>query len=120
MRRKNCQFLQANSTERFSDLQTGGGSTFQNLSRLLGPLKMFVFNSYSIPLSRPPILAARGHYNTASKLLYPEYNKAHHATKVAIGIIVENYSKYRLQDARTSGKANCGANREVDNSIHLG
>ena len=81
---------------------------------------MFVFYSHSNTLSRPPILEAQGHYNTASKLLYHEYNKAHHATKVAIGIIVENYSKYRLQDARTSGKANCGANREVGDSIRLG
>ena len=83
---------------------------------------MFAFNSrsHSIPLSRPPILEAHGYYNTASKLLYHEYTKAHSATKVAIGIIMENYSMYRLRDARTSGKANCGANREVGDSIRLG
>lgn len=33
--------------------------------------------------------------------------------KVLIGILVENYSKYRLEDPRTSGLHTCRANTEV-------
>ena len=33
--------------------------------------------------------------------------------RVSIGIVVENYSRYKLTDPRTSGKANCAKNNEV-------
>ena len=35
--------------------------------------------------------------------------------RVSIGIVVENYSRYKLTDPRTSGQANCGKNNEVLN-----
>ena len=31
-----------------------------------------------------------------------------------VGIVIENYSKFLLNDPRTSGKANCGKNREIN------
>ena len=74
-------------------------------------------------VSRPPILIATD-YETTRELLNVEHNSGGNSTRVSIGILVENYSKYRLQDARASSP--CSANREVykcvfhDKHIHSG
>ena len=31
-----------------------------------------------------------------------------------VGIVIENYSSFRLTDPRTSEQRNCGANREIN------
>ena len=37
--------------------------------------------------------------------------------QVGLGIMVENYSKYKLTDQQTSGPANCGWNKEVSKIV---
>ena len=92
-----------------------GRLEIKKFCRLNGPPKVFVFNPHPIHLSRPPVLEAMSYYRSERMLLDNKYNSAHSSTKVAIGIIVENYSRYRLQDARVNN--HCWANREVSQVI---
>lgn len=59
-------------------------------------------------LKMPPILEP----NTSPR----EFVDTEHGDnfyRVIMGLVLENYSKYKLTDPRTSGSNDCGANREV-------
>jgi hypothetical protein len=48
--------------------------------------------------------------------VFPEWKKVKHISnlQVMIGVVVENYSRFRLTDPRTSGNLDCGENREIN------
>ncbi len=48
--------------------------------------------------------------------VFPEWKKFKHIfnLQVMIGVVVENYSRFRLTDPRTSGNLDCGENREIN------
>ena len=67
-----------------------------------------VVKSSSESLRMPPILEP----NTTPRE-YIDTEQSGQDSRIIIGLIVENYSKYRLTDPRTSGTNDCKANREV-------
>ena len=67
-----------------------------------------VVNGSASFLKMPPILEP----NTSPR----EYVDTEHGGefyRIVMGLLVENYSKYKLTDPRTSGDNDCAANREV-------
>ena len=61
--------------------------------------------------SRPDILTATD--TTPREQLNIEHSSGGNSTRVSIGIVVENFSTYRLQDARSMTSSPCTATREV-------
>jgi hypothetical protein len=50
---------------------------------------------------------------------YVETEKGNEYNRLVVGVVVENYSRYKLQDARTSGKGNCQYNRDVSVDVYV-
>ncbi len=67
-----------------------------------------VVNTTRSALAMPPILQPS---DTPREFIDTE-NMGEY-TRISLGVVVENYSKYKLRDARTSRQENCGKNREV-------